>query len=35
MLEAATSGDVARYRDAVIEHYLPLRRALDKAEARS
>lgn len=34
MLEAATSGDAARYRRAVIEHYLPLRRALDKAEAR-
>ncbi|MFC9560521.1 FadR/GntR family transcriptional regulator [Agromyces sp. NPDC056965] len=34
MLEAAASGDAARYRRAVIEHYLPLRRALDKAAAR-
>ncbi|MFB9308422.1 DNA-binding FadR family transcriptional regulator [Agromyces hippuratus] len=34
MLEAAASGDAARYREAVIEHYLPLRRALDKAATR-
>ncbi|MFD4421204.1 FadR/GntR family transcriptional regulator [Agromyces sp. NPDC058484] len=31
MLDAAVAGDVERYREAVVEHYLPLRRALEKA----
>ncbi|MFF2496435.1 FadR/GntR family transcriptional regulator [Agromyces sp. NPDC058064] len=31
MLDAAVAGDVAAYRAAVVEHYLPLRRALEKA----
>ncbi|WP_022888778.1 FadR/GntR family transcriptional regulator [Agromyces italicus] len=35
MLEAAVAGDVARYRAAVVEHYLPLRRALEKASPRN
>ncbi|WP_233437857.1 FadR/GntR family transcriptional regulator [Agromyces laixinhei] len=31
MLAAAVAGDAEKYRQAVIEHYLPLRRALEKA----
>ncbi|GAA1757383.1 FadR/GntR family transcriptional regulator [Agromyces humatus] len=34
MLDAAVAGDAERYRRAVVEHYLPLRRALEKAGAR-
>ncbi|MGW9630305.1 FadR/GntR family transcriptional regulator [Agromyces sp. NPDC055520] len=33
MLAAAVAGDADAYRQAVIEHYLPLRRALEKASA--
>ena len=33
MLDAAVAGDAERYRQAVIEHYLPLRRSLSKASA--
>lgn len=32
MLEAARSGDVHAYRDAVVEHYGPLQRVLAKAD---
>ncbi len=32
MLDAARSGDVERYRQAVIEHYQPLQRVLATAE---
>lgn len=33
MLDAAVGGDVAAYKRAVIDHYLPLRRALGKAQS--
>lgn len=34
MLDAAERGDVEAYRAAVIDHYKPLRRSIDKALAR-
>lgn len=35
MLDAARSGDVERYRQAVIEHYQPLQRVLASAAEES
>lgn len=34
MLEAAHNGDVEAYRRAVLEHYAPLQRAVERARAR-
>jgi DNA-binding FadR family transcriptional regulator len=33
MLEAAIAGDLAMYREAVVTHYLPLRRSIETAAA--